>query len=55
MLSGTAQQLITQANAHFQAAQVAAGKGDMETYGKEMDIVKRLLTQLQTILGTPAP
>jgi uncharacterized membrane protein (UPF0182 family) len=54
-LSGTAQQLITQANAHFQAAQVAAGQGDMETYGKEMDIVKQLLTQLQTVLGTPAP
>jgi uncharacterized membrane protein (UPF0182 family) len=54
-LSGTAQELITQANAHFQAAQVAAGKGDMETYGKEMDIVKRLLTQLQTVIGTPAP
>jgi hypothetical protein len=54
-LSGDAQQLIAQANAHFQAAQAAAGVGDWTTYGKEMDTVKQLLAQLQTVIGTPAP
>jgi uncharacterized membrane protein (UPF0182 family) len=54
-LSGNAQQLISEANAHFQAAQAAARNGDWATYGSEMDIVQQLLTQLQTVVGTPAP
>jgi uncharacterized protein len=54
-LSGTAQQLIAQADQHYQAAQAALRAGDLGTYQKEMDVVGQLLTQLQTVLGTPAP
>jgi uncharacterized membrane protein (UPF0182 family) len=54
-LSGTAQQLIAQADQHYQAAQAALRAGDLGTYQKEMDTVGQLLTQLQTVLGTPAP
>ena len=54
-LTGTTQQLIAEANAHFQAAQAAAGRGDWTTYGKEMQTVSQLLGQLQLLEGTPAP
>ncbi len=54
-LTGTPQQLIAEANAHYQAAQTALRNGDWATYGKEMNIVQQLLTQLQQVLGTPAP
>jgi hypothetical protein len=55
VLSGTAQQLIVQAGQHYDAAQTALRAGDLGTYQKEMDTVGQLLTQLQTVLGTPAP
>ena len=51
----TEQELIAEANAHFQAAQAAAGRGDWTTYGKEMQIVSQLLAQLQQLVGTPPP
>jgi hypothetical protein len=54
-LSGNAQQLITEASQHYQAAQVALGNKDLATYQKEMDIVGQLLAQLQSVVGTPAP
>jgi hypothetical protein len=54
-LSGSAQQLIAQANAHYEAAQQALRNGDLATYQKEMNTVGQLITQLQTLLGTPAP
>ncbi len=54
-LSGSAQELIAQANAHYDAAQQALRNGDLATYQKEIDIVGQLLTQLQTVVGTPAP
>ncbi len=54
-LSGSAQQLIAQASQHYQAAQTALRNGDLPTYSHEMDTVGQLLTQLQTVLGTPAP
>ncbi len=54
-LSGSTQQLIAEANAHFQAAQAAARNGDWATYGSEMDVVQQLLGQLQIDVGTPAP
>ena len=54
-LSGGAQDLIAQANAHFQAAQAAARNGDWATYGVEMSKVQQLLAQLQIVVGTPAP
>jgi uncharacterized membrane protein (UPF0182 family) len=54
-LSGSAQQLIAEASAHYQAAQQALRNGDLATYQKEMNIVGQLLTQLQNVLGTPAP
>lgn len=54
-LSGNAQDLIAQANTHFQAAQAAARNGDWATYGIEMNKVQQLLAQLQIVVGTPAP
>jgi uncharacterized membrane protein (UPF0182 family) len=54
-LSGSAQDLIAQANAHYQAAQTALHNGDLATYQKEMNIVGQLLAQLQTVVGTPVP
>jgi hypothetical protein len=54
-LSGSAQDLIAQANAHYAAAQTALRNGDLATYQKEMNIVGQLLTQLQTVVGTPVP
>jgi uncharacterized membrane protein (UPF0182 family) len=54
-LSGNAQQLIAEASQHYQAAQIALGNKDLATYQKEMDIVGRLLAQLQSVVGTPAP
>jgi uncharacterized membrane protein (UPF0182 family) len=54
-LTGSEQQLVAEANAHFQAAQAAAGRGDWTTYGKEMQIVSQLLTQLQSEVGTAPP
>jgi uncharacterized membrane protein (UPF0182 family) len=54
-LSGSAQQLIAEANAHYQAAQTALHNGDLATYQKEMNIVGQLLAQIQNVVGTPAP
>ncbi len=54
-LSGTTQQLIAEANAYYQAAQVALGQRDLATYQTDMNIVGQLLTQIQTQIGTPAP
>jgi hypothetical protein len=54
-LGGNAQQLIAEASQHYQAAQVALGNKDLATYQREMDIVGRLLAQLQSVVGTPAP
>jgi hypothetical protein len=54
-LSGNAQQLISEASAHYAAAQQALHNGDLATYQKEMNVVGQLLTQLQNVLGTPAP
>jgi uncharacterized protein len=54
-LSGTAQQLIAQANQHYVLAQQALHNGDLATYQKEMDIVGQILAQLQNVVGTPAP
>jgi hypothetical protein len=47
--------LAAEANAHLKAAQAAAGRGDWETFGKEMAIVDQILAQLQKVIGTPAP
>jgi len=54
-LNATTQELVAEANAHFEAAQKAAESGDWATYGNEMKIVQELLTQLQNSVGTPAP
>jgi hypothetical protein len=54
-LSGSPQELAAEANAHLKAAQVAAGKGDWETFGKEMAIVEQILAQLQQGGASPAP
>jgi uncharacterized membrane protein (UPF0182 family) len=54
-LNGTAQELIAQASAHYEAAQAALRAGDLGKYQSEMDLVGRILAQLQTQLGTPVP
>jgi uncharacterized protein len=54
-LSGTAQELIAQANDHYAAAQLALRNGDLATYQQEMNIVGQLINQLEALLGTPAP
>jgi uncharacterized membrane protein (UPF0182 family) len=54
-LTGNAQQLVAEANAHFLAAQEAARNGDWATYGKETAIVQQILAQLEKVVGTPAP
>jgi uncharacterized membrane protein (UPF0182 family) len=53
--STDAQVLIAQANQHYEAAQAALRNGDLATYQTEMDEVGRLLTQLEKVVGTPAP
>ena len=54
-LSGSSQELAAEINAHLKAAREAAGRGDWETFGKEMAIVDQLVAQLQKVIGTPAP
>jgi hypothetical protein len=54
-LTGTSQQLLAEASAYYQAAQTALGNKDLATYQSDMDLVGKLLNQLQTQLGTPAP
>ena len=54
-LSGNAQQLIAEANSHYQAAQDALKAGDLGKYQTEMNIVGQILNQLGQSLGTPAP
>jgi len=48
--------LIEYANAHFEAAQAALRNGDFATYGREIDLVREALAQLETLAGpSPAP
>jgi uncharacterized membrane protein (UPF0182 family) len=54
-LTASEQELVTEANAHFQAAQAAAGRGDWTTYGNEMQVVSELLARLQQEVGTAPP
>jgi hypothetical protein len=54
-LTGTDQQLLAQASAYYQAAQVALGNKDLATYQADMNVVGQLLNKLQTQIGTPAP
>jgi uncharacterized membrane protein (UPF0182 family) len=49
------QELIAEANQHYEAAQAALRNGDLATYQAEMNKVGQLLSQLETLLGTPAP
>jgi hypothetical protein len=54
-LNGTAQELIAEANAHYEAAQAALRAGDLGKYQEEMNTVGQILQKLQSELGTPAP
>jgi uncharacterized membrane protein (UPF0182 family) len=54
-LNGTAQELIAEANAHYEAAQEALRAGDLGKYQEEMNTVGQILAKLQSMLGTPAP
>ena len=54
---GDVQALVAYANAHFELAQEAAGRGDWTRYGAEMELVKQALGQLEILTGgaSPAP
>jgi hypothetical protein len=54
-VGGSTQQLIAEANQHYALAQQALRNGDLATYQSEMNIVGQILSQLQTVVGTPAP
>jgi uncharacterized membrane protein (UPF0182 family) len=50
--------LIAYANAHFEAAQAALRAGDFAAYGREIELVRQALAQLDELAGptpTPAP
>jgi uncharacterized protein len=50
--------LIVYANAHFEAAQAALRAGDFAAYGREIELVRQALAQLDVLAGptpTPAP
>jgi uncharacterized membrane protein (UPF0182 family) len=51
-LSGQAQQVLQDLLTHEQTAQQALGKGDLVTYAKEQDAVKRDADQLRGLLGS---
>jgi hypothetical protein len=42
-LTGTARSVLLQIQAHLNAAQAAAGRGDWATYGKEQAAAYRLI------------
>ncbi len=48
--------LITYANSHFDLAQAALRNGDFATYGREIELVRQALAQLEGLAGaTPTP
>ena len=50
--------LIAYANAHFEAAEAALRDGDFAAYGREIELVRQALAQLDELAGptpTPAP
>ena len=48
--------LIAYANAHFELAQAALRNGDFAAYGREIELVRQALAQLDALAGsTPAP
>ncbi len=48
--------LVEYANAHFEAAQAALRAGDFAAYGREIELVRQALSQLDALAGaTPAP
>jgi hypothetical protein len=48
--------LIAYANAHFEAAEEALRAGDFAAYGREIELVRQALAQLDELAGpTPAP
>ncbi len=48
--------LIAYANAHFEAAQAALRAGDFAAYGREIELVRQALAQLEELAGpTPTP
>lgn len=53
--TGTVEELIAAANAHFEAAQAAQRAGDWATYGQEQEALGRVLQQLQLLTGAVVP
>ena len=48
--------LVAYANAHFEAAQAALRAGDFAAYGREIELVRQALAQLDELAGpTPTP
>ena len=46
------QSLVAQANQHYKAAYAALARGDLATFGTEMQTVGQLLAQIEAITGT---
>jgi len=51
--TGRVASLVAEANAHYARAQAALRAGDFATYGKEIDALGRVLTELRRITETP--
>jgi hypothetical protein len=48
--------LIDYANSHFELAQQALRNGDFAAYGREIELVRQALAQLDQLAGpTPSP
>jgi uncharacterized membrane protein (UPF0182 family) len=53
--TGTVEELIAAASAHFEAAQAAQRAGDWALYGQEQEALGQVLRQLQALTGALAP
>jgi uncharacterized protein len=51
--SGRVASLIAEASAHYARAQAALRAGDFAAYGREIDALGRVLTELRTVTGAP--
>lgn len=51
----TVEELILSAGAHFNAAQQAQRAGDWATYGRELDLLEQVLSQLMELTGAALP
>jgi uncharacterized membrane protein (UPF0182 family) len=52
-IDASVEELISSANAHFEAAQAAQQNGDWATYGAELEALENDLARLIELTGTP--